>query len=89
MANIYAIRIDRCFGVKNSRSMALRRCIIETPSLWNEFSKSYDCTASTEEIRERFRNFIRDKGLRILDEKPVVRIVDDKYRVDVYFKVTW
>ena len=89
MGNIYETTVNDCFGVKIARSHALRKCVIETSSLRDEFHNTVDLMASTEEFTSKLTDFIRSKGLRILDEKPIVRIVDDRYRVDVRFKVTW
>lgn len=89
MKNIYEVTIDSCYGVKLARSMALRRCALEVPSLHYDFNKLFDPNDSTEEFSKKLTDFIRSKGLRILDEKPIVRIVNDRYRVDVRFKVTW
>ena len=89
MENIYETTVDRCYGVKHARSTALRRCVIEVNKLRDEFYKTVDPMASTEEFGKKLTDFVRSKGLRILDEKPIVRIVDDRYRVDVRFKVTW
>ena len=89
MENIYEVTIDSCYGVKLARSWALRRCALNVPSLRYDFNKSFDPNDSTEEFSKKLGDFVRSKGLRILDEKPIVRIVDDRYRVDVRFKVTW
>lgn len=89
MENIYETTVDSCYGVKLSRSTALRRCVIEVDNLRDEFYKTVGPMASTEEFRKKLTDFVRNKSLRILDEKPIVRIVDDRYRVDVRFKVTW
>lgn len=89
MKNIYEVTVYNCYGVKPARSMALRRCALEVPSLHYDFIKLFNPHDSTEEFSKKLTDFIRSKGLRILDEKPIVRIVNDRYRVDVRFKVTW
>ena len=89
MTNIYEVKIERCFGVKIARSAALRKCVFNTPSLRSEFYSIVNFENSNEEFSKKLTDFIRNKGLRILDEKPVAHIVDGNYRVDVYFKVTW
>ena len=89
MQNVYKVKIENYSGVKLARSRALRECVFNTPSLKNEFYKIWDPSDTTEQFSEKLRKFINDNGLRILNEKPVVRIKDDHYAVDVYFEVTW
>ena len=89
MDNIFETKIERCYVVKFARSAALRKCVMDTSSLRKEFFKTVDHKDSTEEFSNKLSNFISTKGLRILSEKPVARIIDGRYVVDVYFKVTW
>ena len=91
MQNVYKVKIENYSGVKFARSRALRECVFNTPNLRNEFYKIWDPSGTTEheQFSEKVRKFISDKGLRILSEKPVARIKDDHYVVDVYFEVAW
>lgn len=89
MNNIFETKIERCYGVKFARSAALRKCVIDTTSLRKEFYKTVGPKDSTEEFSNKLSDFISTKGLRILSEKPVARIRDDHYVIDVYFKITW
>ncbi len=83
------ILVEGLFGVKTGRSMALRRCVWNTPELRNEFRKTLTYTESHEEFDDKTQAFIREKGLRILSEKPIARVNGDRYVVDVYFTVGW
>ena len=47
MENIYEVTIDSCYGVKLARSWALRRCVLNVPSLRYDFNKSFDPNDST------------------------------------------
>lgn len=92
MKNTYTVLIDGCYGTKLARTMALRKCAHENPVLHREFM---DCVwdslhnMSTDEYSRRSAEFVREKGLRIISEKPVARIKDDRYVVDVYFTIAW
>ena len=87
--NTYTVMIDGVFGVKGGRSMALRRCAWQAPDLHMEFKRFARDIVDTDDFREKTKAFIREKGLRIISEKPVVRTKDDRYVVDVYYTIGW
>lgn len=88
--NTHTVVVEGVFGVKGCRSMAFRKCVNEHPLLRAEFMKNYfRSDMTTDEWSEANRKFIREKGLRILNEKPLVRTKDDRYVVDVYCTITW
>ena len=89
MENIYETKVENARMVKYARSKALRDCVFDTPDLRQKFSKIHKYGDSIEQFDEKLRVFIRDNGLRILSEKPVARVKDGYYAVDVYFKITW
>ena len=44
---------------------------------------------TTDEFDYELRKFIKDKGLRIISEKPVARAKDGNYVVEAYFTIAW
>jgi hypothetical protein len=92
MSNSWIIVVDGVCGLKSSRSRALRKCVSESPILHGEFMDRVRGTImsmSTDEYSKQISDFIREKGLRIISEKPVARIKDDRYVVEVYFTIVW
>ena len=89
MDKIYKVKVEKAYGVKIARSQALRKCVFDTPDLEREFYKIINVEDSSDQFREKLRKFIRDNGLRIISERPVARVKDDHYVVDVYFEITW
>lgn len=89
MENIYKVKVEKAYDVKFARSQALRKCVFDTPDLKREFYKIIDVGDSSDQFSEKLRKFIRNNKLRIISEKPVARIKDDRYTVDVYFEITW
>lgn len=64
-----------CHGVEFNRRMALERCVLCTQRLNNEFHKTVGCSVldpnCKEEIMSKLHDFIKEKGLHIVDEKAV------------------
>lgn len=91
MKNTYNVMVEGIYGVRNARSFALRKCVHEHDILNHEFMRVTTdiLKLSTDEYIKRVGNFIREKGLRIISEKPVVRTKNDRYVVDVYFTIAW
>ena len=89
MDKIYKVKVEKAYGVKFARSQALRKCVFDTPDLAREFYKIINVEDSSDQFSEKLRKFIRDNGLRVISEKPVARVEDDHYAVDVYFEITW
>ena len=89
MDKIYKVKVEKAYGVKNARSQALRKCVFDTPDLKREFYKIINVEDISDQFSEKLRKFIRDNGLRIISERPVARVKDDRYVVDVYFEITW
>ena len=87
--NTYTVMVDCVFYPKHGRSSALRRCAWEAPALRDEFHKFAGVVSTSDEFAEKTRAFVREKGLRILNEKPIVRNKDDRYVVDVYYTIGW
>lgn len=87
--NTYTVVVDGVFGVKGGRCMALRRCAWHAPALHMEFKRFARDATDTEDFGEKTKAFIREKGLRVISEKPVVRTMDDRYVVDVYYTIGW
>ena len=82
-----------CRDVEFNRRMALERCVLRTPRLNNEFYKTLECYVFDpnwkEEITTKLNDFIKEKGLYIIDEKPFVTIEDGKYKTFVSYQVSW
>ena len=89
MNNFYNVTIKNCYGVKGTRSKALRGCVINTPSLNNEFLNVFDPLDTPEQFSEKIDKFIHDKGINITYEKPSILVMNGHYVVDVYFEITW
>ena len=92
MNNTYTVMIDGIYNTKMARSMALRKCAHEDPRLHCEFMdhvRDTLHTISTDEYSRKVAEFIREKGLRIISEKPVARTKNDRYVVDVCFTIAW
>lgn len=82
-----------CHDVEFNRRMALERCVLRTPRLNNEFHKTvgYDVFDPNwkEKIMSKLYDFIKEKGLHIIDEKPFVTIEDGKYKTFVSYQISW
>lgn len=89
MDKIYKAKVEKAYSVKFARSQALRKCVFDTPDLKREFYKIINVEDNSDQFSEKLRKFIRDNELRIISEKPVARVKDDRYAVDVYFEITW
>lgn len=87
--NTYTVLVDGIFGVKGGRSMALRKCAWESPALHMEFKRFVRNVVDHNDFSEKTKAFVREKGLRVISEKPVVRTENDRYRVDVYYTIGW
>lgn len=79
--------------VEFNRRMALKKCVLRTPRLNNEFHKTVECDVLDptwkEEFTTKLNDFIKEKGLHIIDEKPFVTIEDGKYKTFVSYQVSW
>ena len=85
----FIVTIDGVFGVECARRLALRRCAWQAPNLHMEFKRFTRDVVNHEEFVEKIDVFVREKGLRIIAEKPVVKIRDDRYAVDVQYTIGW
>ena len=89
MENIYEIKVENARMIKYARSKALRECVFDTTDLNKKHRKIHNYEDSIDQLDEHLRAIIRDNGLRIISEKPVARVKDGFYEVDVYFKIAW
>ena len=92
MENTCTVKIESPYSVKYARSSALRKCTSESPELNYDFMKVVRdrlSSMTTDEFDYELRKFIKDKGLRIISEKPVARAKDGNYVVEVYFTIAW
>ncbi len=90
--NKYSVVVEGIFGVKGVMELALHKCAHKAPSLHREWMDRYGdriCGMSTDEYRMNVDEFIKEKGLRVVDAKPVARVEGDRYVVDVYCTVAW
>ena len=90
MRNTFVATVPACYGVKLARDTALRRCVVES-SLRRDFAKGRIPDEDLEHFSKRMSDFIRERGLIIVSEKPIVRIDEDRdrYTADVVFTVAW
>lgn len=88
MNNRFVVDVPSCYGVRLARTTALRECVMHS-RLFKEFSKGYQDGEDLDRFSERMDDFIRERNVRIIDEKIVGRIDGDRYRTDVEFVVTW
>lgn len=92
MQNTCTVKVEAPYSVEYARRRALRRATSESPELDYDFMKVVSDrlgSMTTDEFSYELRKFIKDKGLRIISEKPVARIKDGNYVVDVYFTIAW
>ena len=90
MQKTYETKVDGVYGVKLARTRALSGFVINTPDILREFHKTFDTSKmSSGEYCSILEQFAADNGIRITEEKPIVSIEDDRYRIDVYFKIVW
>ena len=90
MTRTHIVIVDNVIGNKLGRKWALRNCVHEDLLLHSDFMTNYFRSGmTTDEYAEIISKFINEKGLRIVNEKPVPRMVDDRYAVDVYYTITW
>lgn len=57
--------------------------------LFREFSKGYRDGEDLDQFGKRMDDFVRDRNVRIVDEKIHGRIDGNRYQTDVEFVVTW
>ena len=90
MHNTHTVCInDVVCDIEFNRTRALRRCVTDNPLLCSEFNKTLTHNENTTEFYNKLHEFIRKKKLHISSEKPVARIKNDRYVVDVYFTIAW
>ena len=88
MNNRFVVDVPSCYGVRLARETALRECVMNS-ALYLDFRKTRRDDENTDEFIQRMNDFIRDRNVRIVDEKVHGRIDGDRYRTDVEFVVTW
>lgn len=86
---IYKIKYENTNFVDCARTYALNMCIIRNPSLYEEFRAFCGDELDHNQIFNKLTEFQKFRGLKIVSEKPEVRIVDDRYIVDVEFEVEY
>lgn len=87
---IHVIKIENVYTVNYGREAALRRCILGSQLLRNEFCRRYppDRLINTSCFIDSMKEFAEYKKLCIVNETPIVRITDDGfYRVDVVYEI--
>ena len=90
MVNTRLVIIEQVHNADYGRKWALNKCANEAPDLHAEFMKKYfRIDMTTEEYSEAVRKFIEEKKLRVIAEKPFVRLRSDRYVVDVHYTIVW
>lgn len=88
MCNRYVVTVPSCYGVRLARETALRECVMNS-ALYLDFLKTHRDDEVLDEFIQRMDDFIRDRSVRIIDEKIHGRIDGDRYKTEVTFVVTW
>ena len=82
-----------CRDVEANRNFALWHCVTDVDSLRKEFYSTITFSITDPDWRDKFSlclsDFIKNKGLCILTEKPVVIVKDGKYEIEVNYVVGW
>ena len=89
MANIYVTRKPACYGVRLGRECAIRECIINVPKLRHEFDAIYDSDTQADIWADLAKEFATEKGLKIVSETPIMIIKDNRYDVDIEYRIIW
>ena len=87
--NTFKITIENVFYIESARRWALRRCAWQARALYEEFHKFAGDIVSPTDLSEKAEAFVREKGLRIINEKPIARAEGDRYVVDVCYTIAW
>lgn len=82
-----------CRDIELNRTSALKKCVLNVKSLKDEFYKSVDFSVFdpdfADKLNIRMFDFIKEKGLHIIDENPVVVIEDGRYEIVVNYIIGW
>lgn len=93
MDNIFKDREPSFFGVSLGRELAIRGCVIGHPVLNHEFNSAISDfereTMSSDIWAGLVTEFAKKKGLKIIDEKPILKIEGNDYRIDIEYTITW
>ena len=93
MDNIFKTREPSFFGVRLGRELAIRGCVIGNSLLHHEFHNTisnFERKIMPSDIwAGLISEFAKKKGLRIIDEKPILKIEGNDYRVDIEYTITW
>lgn len=85
---IHVVKIENVYKIVSGREAALRRCVFDSQSLNYEFNNRYFSHDRTYLFKYAMKDFIEYKKLHIVNETPVVRIVDHGfYKVDVVYEI--
>ena len=88
MNNRHFVTVPTCYGVSLARETALRKCVMHS-ALYLDYRKTRRDDENTDEFVQRMNDFIRDRNVRIIDEKVHGRVDGDRYKTEVGFIVTW
>lgn len=94
VANTACINLEIVYrDVEANRNFALRQCVTDVDRLRKEFYSTITFSITDPDWRDKFSlclsDFIKNKGLWILTEKPVVIVKDGKYEIEVNYVVGW
>ena len=87
--NTFKITIDHVVNVESGRKWALRRCAWQARALYDEFRKFAGDIVDSKDLAEKAEAFVREKGLRVIHEKPSARVYNDCYVVEVEYTIAW
>jgi hypothetical protein len=46
-------------------------------------------TLNTDEYADMVAKFVKDRGLHVVDETPILKIDGDRYHVDIAYRIAW
>jgi hypothetical protein len=87
--NTFKITINNVVNVESGRKWALRRCAWCARALYDEFHKFAGDIVDPKDLAEKAEAFAREKGLRVINEKPSACVYRDHYVVDVEYTIAW
>lgn len=95
MANQFSFVTEAVgFDAEFNRELALRKCVVDCPRLWDvwheyarEFSDYEEWSPS--EWADHIKDFIREKNIKITSENLFARIVDGRYTINISYVIEW
>lgn len=86
------VKMTNVLNADDARKQALRKVILDNGKLFKEFDKIIGadlCKMSAKECVTAVDDFVKRKNIKIVSEKPMVRLDTERnwYRVDVVYTI--